>query len=86
MTEIWYRPKGTIGPSQRFTNFDLWYRQGANGRPETTTTGREDWLRTAQSVEFQTMEEMLRSGICIHVKDVGCRTPLDPDLIMDEGL
>lgn len=86
MTETWYRPKGTVGPARYPTQYDIWYRHGANGRPETTTTGREDWLRTAQSLEFQTMEDMIRSGICVRVREVGCRIPLDEDLFVDEGL
>lgn len=86
MTETWYRPKGTVGPARYPTEYDIWYRQRADGRPETTMCGQEHWSGATQSVEFRTMEDMIRSGICIRVKEVGCRTPLDPDLIVDEGL
>ena len=90
MTAVWYRPLGTTkGPDPRRhapSAYHLWYRQGTNGRPETTTMGRTDWTHAQRSYDFATMEELVASGIVVQVKEVGSTMRWDEDLDMDEGL
>ena len=86
MTEVWYRPKGSCRTSGPPCQYDLWYREGIAGHPETTRSGRTTWEGSIPSYEFATMKELLASGICIRVAGVGLKTFFDEDYDVDEGL
>lgn len=87
MSQVWYRARGTRSLDTRPPcNYDLWYRIDAHGRPECTSHGSSDWRAPVRSVEFDTVESLIASGVCIRVSEVGKRTPYDEDMAVDEGL
>jgi len=85
--EVWFRPAGTRVPGRPApTLYNVWYRVGPNGHPETNTNGGVTWATTIPSREFHSMDAMRNSGLCYRVAGIGKTLQFDDDLCVDEGL